>query len=544
MVSLLRKWLFFALITFTPGSVRAQSADVVCPARPISGTPVKNPVDVFSQQGILNASLTLRSEPLLFLKECFVYEDGNAAVEAPTLRVRPGDQVLLSLTNQLSYVPPPQLHRPKKSKRLDAAKIPATQRQIAGDPCSGGKMVATSTNIHFHGLNIPPVCHQDDVLNTVVENTDPAFHFSFRVPVNESPGMYWYHPHLHGFSTLQVNGGASGLLVVEGMENVKPQVSGLPERIFVIRQQFNDPNSWNASPFQLTVNFQPAVSPNIPTISMRPGSKEFWRVANASSQAFLALQFQINGISQPVELIALDGVPVMRSSQATLVALPPGGRAEMVVQAPAEGGSATFVQVGYDTGPIGNPNPLQKLVVVNTTSNLDASSQPPRLMPTTQVVNTTRFLARFSNLANLKPTATRSLYFSEAPNGTNGPTRYFITVEGQIPRVFEMSAPPSIKTKVGSIEDWTVENRTGEAHAFHIHQIHFLLIATDGKPEPDPELRDTVILPPWTGTGAYPSLTLRMDFREADIAGTFVYHCHIFDHEDAGMMAKIEVDPK
>ena len=106
-----------------------------------------------------------------------------------------------------------------------------------------------------------------------------------------------------------------------------------------------------------------------------------------------------------------------------------------------------------------------------------------------------------------------------------------------------MNEPPAIVTKVGSVEDWTIENRTSELHAFHMHQIHFLVMAIDGVPVQNPTLQDTVTIPYWTGTGAYHNVTVRMDFRDSNIAGTFLYHCHILDHEDGGMMAKIEVDP-
>jgi FtsP/CotA-like multicopper oxidase with cupredoxin domain len=106
-----------------------------------------------------------------------------------------------------------------------------------------------------------------------------------------------------------------------------------------------------------------------------------------------------------------------------------------------------------------------------------------------------------------------------------------------------MSAPPAVTTTVGAVEDWTIENRTGETHAFHIHQIHFLFLATSGTPYTNPQLRDTVVVPAWSGTGAFPTVSLRMDFREPQIAGQFVFHCHVLDHEDAGMMAIIQVNP-
>jgi len=56
-------------------------------------------------------------------------------------------------------------------------------------------------------------------------------------------------------------------------------------------------------------------------------------------------------------------------------------------------------------------------------------------------------------------------------------------------------------------------------------------------------MRDTVNVHFWEGKGPYHSVTLRMDFRDPNIAGTFVYHCHVLAHEDSGMMAKIQVDP-
>ncbi len=118
---------------------------------------------------------------------------------------------------------------------------------------------------------------------------------------------------------------------------------------------------------------------------------------------------------------------------------------------------------------------------------------------------------------------TRSLYFSEQTVGSNGPTQYFITVNGQRPKVFHMDDPPAIVTNIGAVEDWTVENRAGEAHAFHIHQIHFLVMAINGVPVPNPYLADTIVLPNWSGHGPYPNVTLRMDFRDPNIAGTFVY---------------------
>jgi FtsP/CotA-like multicopper oxidase with cupredoxin domain len=118
-------------------------------------------------------------------------------------------------------------------------------------------------------------------------------------------------------------------------------------------------------------------------------------------------------------------------------------------------------------------------------------------------------------------------------------------VEGATPAVFSHHNPPTIVTKQGAIEDWTIENRSQEDHVFHIHQIHFLILERNGVPVPPDQQQfvDMVNLPFWTGQGPYPSVKVRMDFREAD-PGDLMVHCHYIFHADFGMMAVVRVLPK
>ena len=508
-----------------------------CPARPSPGSVVNNPLTISSESGVLNAGFTLLSSITEgYLHECYLYQTGKGPAEAPTLQLNPGDTLNLTLTNRLSYLPPPP-PGPARHSMMGMTH----DRTTASNPCTGGTMVATSTNVHFHGLNIPPVCHQDEILMTDIENTDAPFEYSFQIPSNDQPGMYWYHPHLHGFVTLQVNGGAAGALILGGIEAIKPEVAGLPQRVLIVRQQFTNPNSWLPGAYQLTLNYQPAIAPLAPApiIQTQPGVQEFWRVANASSQAFLALQIWFGTTPQTLQLVELDGIPLKATTPVTTIDIPPAGRAEFIVTTPAVGQTASFQDIGYNTGPIGNPNPAQELAVIQASST---AGEPPAL-PKAPASAPSKAPLRFAGLEDAPVTATRNLYFAEATNGTNGPTEFFITLAGQQPKVFSASAPPAITTTVGAVEDWNIQNRTGETHAFHIHQVHFLFLAVSGVPFASPEMRDTVIVPAWSGTGPYPTVTLRMDFRESQIAGTFVFHCHVLDHEDAGMMAIIQVNP-
>ena len=102
--------------------------------------------------------------------------------------------------------------------------------------CGNATMTDSSINMHFHGTNTAPRCHSDEVIHTLV-NSGETFTYTLRIPDDEPPGLYWYHPHVHGFSKLQVLGGASGALIVEGIESANHLLAGLPERVFVIRDQ-------------------------------------------------------------------------------------------------------------------------------------------------------------------------------------------------------------------------------------------------------------------------------------------------------------------
>jgi len=530
------KWTFGLLAVGLP-FLTASAQLPKCPLRPNPGTIVLDPPGLSSQNGALSLALTLQNAPdsIGFMHYCFDYTGSSGLVEAPTLRLNPGDTLTLDLTDQLNVVVPGSAYLKYPMSRMEHG-----DTSSSADPCKSNVMDFNTTNLHFHGLNVPPVCHQDDVINTLLQPSTTPFRYQIQIPGNEPPGLYWYHPHPHGFTALQVNGGAAGAIIINGIEKIKPQVAGLTERVFIIRQQFLNPLSWIPGPYQLTINFQPATAPQTPSpiIQMKPGEKQFWRVANATTQAFLSFQLLFGTTAQTLELISLDGVPVTGDPMVTSIDVPPAGRAEFIVTGPPAGTTATFINAGFNTGPVGNVNPSQVLAnIVPTTAPLQQSVS---VMPAAPAPPVTQ---RFSGLASIKPTATRKLYFSEAALGTNPPVNFFITVEGHQPKLFTKNEPPAIVTKVGAVEDWTIENHTSEEHAFHMHQIHFLVMAVNGVAVANPTLQDTFNVPFWSGKGPYPSITVRMDFRDPNIAGTFVYHCHVLDHEDAGMMAKIEVDP-
>ncbi len=507
-----------------------------CPQRPNYGDPVVNPPEVSSQNGVLNINLAENSSlgPTQMVRYCYVYNNGVQNVEAPTLRLNPGDQLNINFTNNISVTagahPLKSRHAPNKPMAMgdpEAAKK-------TGDDCMGGMVDATTTNIHFHGLNIPPVCHQDEVVDTIIPNGGSQFQYSTQIPPNDQFGMYWYHPHPHGFSAPQVFGGAAGAIIVNGSNQY---TQGLPERIIEIRRNVDAMTDEDGL---FTVNFVVANYPRkpLPVINTVPNQPEFWRVLNASTNGFLTLQLFSGGQPLPLQVISIDGIPLNPPQSMTTILVAPAARVEFVTPALQANQQVQFQTSGYNTGSIGDPMPPAKLANVVVSSG-NSKKEPPRMPP---AVKQTR-VERFSGIAGKKPNVQRNLYFSEINVGSNGPGQFFITVQGQVPKIFDAMNPPAIVTKVGNIEDWTVSNQTAEPHAFHIHQIHFLVMAIDGVPVANPYLADTLTIPEWAGSGPYHTATLRMDFSDPNIAGKFVYHCHILDHEDGGMMATIEVDP-
>ncbi len=536
--------------------------------RPSVGSVVPEPAEVESRNGVLRLQLTYRNflDTAGFLRYCYVDAEGE---EAPVLRLRAGDELILGLKNEL---------KPGLAARSRLG-MKAGHMHIPSHPCASGEMDALSTNLHFHGLTVPPACHQDDVLKTFIAPNAKPFEYRFQIPADEAPGMYWYHPHVHGFTSSQVLGGASGAIVVEGLERANTVLAGLPERTFIIRDEdllnpdappadsgnipppivlhdaegdvLNTGTGGGKPAKDLSINFVPVPYPEYTpaVIRIKPLERQLWRVLNASAITYLNLQIVVDGSPQSLGVVALDGVPINESGMAgdrilweSHILLPPAGRVEFVIIGPRAGSQAKLITRSYDTGPDGENDPTRPLA--NIVANADAPE--PRRMLAAVPVPLPR--PQIAWLGNVRPAAQRKLYFSERPQDpTNpvSPTLFYLTVDGQTPAVFDPAAPsPNITVRGGDVEDWIIENRTREVHAFHIHQTHFMLLEWNGIPLDEPFLRDTINVAYWNGKSTYfPSVKLRIDFRDPNIVGTFLYHCHLLEHEDGGMMGTIRVLP-
>jgi len=466
--------------------------------------------EVHAAGGVARLSLDVAAEGKAG-RPHFVYQGRDAA---PTIRVRPGDTIDITLHNRLP---------------------------VASD-------TANRVNLHFHGLEVAPTSPGDDVLTTLAR-PGASLHYVVHVLKSQQPGMYWYHPHAHGETYWQVTSGMAGAIIVEGLRDRVPSLAALHERIIVVRDVQETPNilaiPWyarkmtpatyapdaddNAGPnraclpevgLHLTVN-----DSEQPAIEIAPGERQLFRVLNASASRVLDLAID----NERLGIVAIDGYPVGAYpgnppiEWTDHVIVPPAGRAEFV--ATGQSGPTLLRSRCYDSGAAGDRDPQAVLAILRASNpTTDASVSARASMPAN---------SRGATIFPSTPAVRRTVTLTENATG------FFI--DG---RAFSMEAPPAIVARSGTLEEWTIRNDTDEVHDIHIHQVHFLVESLDGSQVNPRTWRDTVLVPAQRNAGGRRTpgtARILVDFRNPAIRGTFVFHCHMLDHEDGGMMATIKV---
>jgi suppressor of ftsI len=482
-------------------------------ASPNSVNELPEPPVVRSVNGVAHVSLSVTLSGATGFPE-FVF-NGMSGV-APTIRVNPGDTIKMDVANEMVG-----LH--------------------------GGKH---DINIHFHGMGSSPKSPGDDVLGMLAKPGE-SLHYVVHIPKNQEPGLYWYHPHVHGHTTYQVgSGGMSGAIVINGLEHHLPGLAKMKERMIIVRSTGNghsakpgaDTSDDSDDMSSMTmdrvkpqvINSEPC-GPDLgnattlngafqPIIRIAPGEKQFFRVINASGHKTLELSDGGDLVLVAIDGYALDTWPGNPPTKTVkTIIMPPASRAEFIVTGPRNG-FGTFRTLCYDTGPVGDHDPALRLGLLRA---------PPKQHSPPTVIGPLKVGAPLpSNVytTSLPPIAHKRLVvFSESG-------KHFLINN----RVFSMSDPPMYTVRVGTVEEWDIANISQEIHDFHLHQVHFLVKAKDDVPLAHPYWADSVVIPHRRTNGKPGTLVIIPDFRDPIIKGTFLFHCHILDHEDAGMMAKIQ----
>jgi suppressor of ftsI len=213
--------------------------------------------------------------------------------------------------------------------------------------------------------------------------------------------------------------------------------------------------------------------------------------------------------------------PKSPTRTATHFLLSPAGRLEAIVTGSLSGSPRTLRTLCVDTGPDGDPNPGMVLadLVQHRSDRSGSNASPERI----HAINHGPPIYKPLDLERWKMTAPDfTVNFTEDKNG--------FYING---RKFEPDASPMTNALVGTYQHWRIVNETAELHPFHIHQVHFLAFAENGTPLSDTAWLDTVNIP-YRG-----SVDVILDFTDPVIKGMSVFHCHLLNHEDKGMMAKI-----
>jgi FtsP/CotA-like multicopper oxidase with cupredoxin domain len=375
-----------------------------------------------------------------------------------------------------------------------------------------------ATNIHFHGLEVSPQGHGDNSMHMVMPGE--TWDYEIPIPKDHPPGVYWYHTHGHQFAERQLMGGLSGTLVIEGFQDEVPATRPLRERLMALKDV--SPTAAGdlqtvPKPFNFvvkTVNGQ-----LYPRIDIQPGETQLWRFSDQTANAYFRLSLQ----GHVFTVVGRDSHPVVHPETVREVMVGPSERIDVLVTAGAAG-AYKLVAEKTATGPAGDMFPAQDLALM--VSAPDASAPPPAPLGPLTVAATAK---TSQPIPGDHIDAERLVSFSEDP--VTG--LFFINHT-----TFDHERI-DVKVPLGNVEEWTIRNASDELHIFHIHQVAFQVVSVNGRPQPFDGLVDTVNVP------IHGEVKVRIAFTDPAIVGRFMFHCHILEHEDKGMMAQIEVyDPK
>ena len=368
--------------------------------------------------------------------------------------------------------------------------------------------------IHWHGLHIPASA-DGSPLNPV--KPGGSYDYVFDI-LPGAAGTYWYHPHPDYRSGYQVAKGLYGALIIRAADD---PLAAIPEKLLVLAD-----NRFTADG---EVDLPPPESPRgeldeengregnvlfvngkiMPTISIRSGEVQRWRIVNASAARIYRLSLAGHELVQ----VGTDGGLFEHPVPLHDIVLANASRVEVLVRATGAPGSRAVLQtLPYDryvpqTRPADWNVPRDLLTLQYTDEAPVAPVEVPARLRAVPALDTTKVTAR------------RFIVFSQG------------LING---RMMDMHRVDE-RAKLGATEIWQVENVVGMDHPFHLHGFQFQVLDRNGVPEPYRAWRDMV--------NVRKHETVRFVVRFDDFAGRWMYHCHILDHEDMGMMGILEVTP-
>lgn len=369
-------------------------------------------------------------------------------------------------------------------------------------------------NFHSHGVTTTPLLNGDNVF--VVVDPNSTFETEIPIPMGHPSGMFWFHPHVHGFVNNTLSNGMAGALIIGDILEPFPELAGITEHVMMLkdlkvrkRQVVEDPDPSGKTTRTINGQYKPV-------ITIAPGELQFWRVGNFSANIFYNLE--LPGVT--FNVIAIDGNLQNQLHSTDELLIPPGGRVEMLVRGPAKRGKYKLKAKKFKTGPSGDKYPKQLMATLRVTGDPVTPQVPlPTKFPTVP------------DLREQKVDMTREVVFDD----TDDPNVFVI--DGQVYDEDRIDQP----VQLGDLEEWTIQNASTEFHVFHIHQGDFQVVSINGVEQEFRGYQDVVNLP--VAEGSVPGeVVMRIKFDPPIIVGKYVYHCHIVQHEDQGMMGNVLVE--
>jgi FtsP/CotA-like multicopper oxidase with cupredoxin domain len=368
------------------------------------------------------------------------------------------------------------------------------------------------TTVHWHGIHLP-FESDGSPFHPIKPGETHDYEFTVRPG---TAGTYWYHPHPDHRTGFAIGKGLFGGIVVRAANDPLPPMA---DKLIILSDNrflkdgvidFPDPMSHHGGVDEENGREGPVLFVNghvMPTISIRSGETQRWRIVNGSAGRIYRIALPGRSLIQ----VGSDGGLFEKPVAVKDIVLATGERVEILVRGTDPPNTKTTLQnLPYDRyAPQTRPTDWNTTLDLLTLQTTDEPPMTPVAIPA--------MLRKIIPLDTTKSTAVRTIVFSQGL--INGKTMDMARVD--------------VSSTVGATEIWEIENIVGMDHPFHLHGFQFQVLDRDGVPEPYRAWKDMLNIPKHTSA--------RIIVRYDDYPGKWMFHCHILDHEDHGMMGVLEV---
>lgn len=456
---------------------------------PLPGQAFKDPVnltDVNSDSDVFEANLEAKSGIVNINDVQANLLTYNGYYPGPTIWIKQGDTLKLHFKNLL----------------------PKTGTNILG-------YTRGITNIHTHGFHVSPEEPADAAHMAI--NSGDVYDYEYDTSMQPKGAMCFYHCHIHGLTAEQYWAGLAGTIIVEDPTNL---LAGYETHTMVIKDISLSGNQ--PTPYSSPMDYMKGKEGTIvmvngqvnPVLNVRPGQVQRWRILNACNARFLKLNLQQHGF----QVIGADGGLLDKPYSMSEIVVAPGERLDLLVKAVQSSGTYKLLSLPYDRG-CGTLQTVTLMTVVCKGSSV-TNTIPSIINPDAKRLN-------IDTSSLVKRQMVLSMRMGRG------------YINGQD---FDVN-PYTIMSTVGTYEVWQISVQGGMDHPFHFHINHAQVLSISGG-DPgyaslytkSPAWKDTIVVPQMGGT-----ITLLVSIQ--DWTGMTMFHCHIVEHEDIGMMGMWHIMP-